>query len=188
MLNPNIFTLDTGRLNEETYIVAEETRKKYNLQIKVLFPDHLQIQKMVEKNGFNLFYDSIENRKLCCQVRKLEPLKKQLSTLDAWICGLRAEQSTTRIDIKPIAWDSAFGLVKICPVINWSEEKVWKYIRENKIIYNKLHTKGFPSIGCEPCTRAVNEGEDIRAGRWWWEAPEHKECGLHAKKPANYQI
>ncbi len=186
--NARIFTLDTGRLHEATYKVAEATRKKYNVGIKVLFPDYQQVEKMVGKHGFNLFYDSVENRKLCCQVRKTEPLKRDLSTLDAWICGLRKEQSLTRCDINAVEWDKAFGLIKICPLINWSEKDVWKYIRDNDIPYNELHDRGFPSIGCEPCTRAICIGEDIRAGRWWWELPEHKECGLHAKRAPDYQI
>jgi len=186
--SPMIFTLDTGRLHEETYKVAEATRKKYDIKIKVLFPDSKQIEKMTQQHGFNLFYDSIEKRKLCCKVRKLEPLKKQLSTLDAWICGLRSEQSPTRTGLNVIDWDQGFGLIKICPLSTWSQEQVWEYIRKNDVPYNKLHAEGFPSIGCEPCTRAVRPGEDIRGGRWWWEEPEHKECGLHAKKGANYQI
>jgi phosphoadenosine phosphosulfate reductase len=186
--NPNIFTLDTGRLHEETYKVAEETCKKYDIKIKVMFPDSEKIERMISERGFNLFYDSIESRKLCCQVRKLEPLRKQLSTLDAWICGLRSEQSPTRSELEVVAWDQAFGLVKVCPLASWSEEEVWKYIRKHDVPYNQLHASGFPSIGCEPCTRAISSGEDVRAGRWWWEDPEQKECGLHAKKPANYQI
>ena len=186
--NVRIFTLDTGRLHEYTYKAAEATRKKYGIEIKVLFPDYQQVEKMVTKRGFNLFYDSVENRKLCCQVRKTEPLKRELSALDAWICGLRKEQSPTRTDIGTVEWDKAFGLIKICPIINWSENDVWKYIKDNDIPYNELHDKGFPSIGCEPCTRAICKGEDVRAGRWWWELPEHKECGLHAKRAPDYQI
>jgi phosphoadenosine phosphosulfate reductase len=183
-----IFTLDTGRLHEATYKLAEATRKKYNIGIKVLFPDYQQVEKVVAKHGFNLFYDSIENRKLCCQVRKTGPLKRELSTLNAWICGLRKEQSPTRCDINTVEWDKAFGLIKVCPLINWSEKDVWEYIRANNVPYNELHDGGFPSIGCEPCTRAICAGEDVRAGRWWWELPEHKECGLHAKHPPDYQI
>ena len=186
--NVRIFTLDTGRLHEATYKAAEATRKKYNVGIKVLFPDYQQVEKMVGKHGFNLFYDSVENRKLCCQVRKTEPLRRELSTLDAWICGLRKEQSPTRSDINAVEWDKAFGLIKICPLINWSEKDVWKYIRDNDVPYNELHDRGFPCIGCEPCTRAICAGEDVRAGRWWWELPEHKECGLHARRAPDYQI
>ena len=176
---PVVFTLDTGRLPEETYEVMEATRKKYGIEIEILFPEHKEVEEMVNKYGPNLFYGSIEDRKLCCRIRKIEPLKRKLSGLQAWICGLRAEQSVTRTELKKIEWDNTFGLIKVCPLTDWSTEQVWDYIRENKVPYNKLHDKGFPSIGCEPCTRAVKPGDDIRAGRWWWEEPEHKECGLH---------
>ena len=176
---PVVFTLDTGRLPEETYEVMEATRKKYSIEIEILFPEHKEVEEMVNKYGPNLFYGSIEDRKLCCRIRKIEPLKRKLSGLQAWICGLRAEQSVTRTELKKIDWDNTFGLIKVCPLTDWSTERVWDYIRENKVPYNKLHDKGFPSIDCEPCTRAVKPGDDIRAGRWWWEEPEHKECGLH---------
>lgn len=179
---PSIFTLDTGRLPEETYEVMQATREKYGIQIDVLFPDHKEVEKMVNSFGPNLFYTSIEARKLCCKVRKIEPLKRKLSKLDAWICGLRAEQSVTRTDLQRIELDENFGIIKISPLVDWTTEKVWDYIRQNDVPYNKLHDKGYPSIGCAPCTRAVRDGEDIRAGRWWWEQPEHKECGLHLGK------
>jgi phosphoadenosine phosphosulfate reductase len=176
-----IFTLDTGRLPEQTYEVMEKTRKRYDIDIKVMFPDHDFLEEMVLRSGPNLFYKSITDRKLCCQVRKIEPLKRALTDLDAWICGLRSEQSTTRTDLESVDWDNAFNLVKVCPLADWSTDDVWKYIRDNDLPYNKLHDKGYPSIGCAPCTRPVEEGQDIRAGRWWWETPEHKECGLHLK-------
>ena len=176
-----IFTLDTGRLPEETYEVMEQTRKRYGIDIKVMVPDHDFLEEMVLHSGPNLFYKSIADRKLCCQVRKIEPLKRALAGLKAWICGLRAAQSTTRTDLESVDWDDAFNLVKICPLADWSTDQVWKYIRDNDLPYNKLHDKGYPSIGCAPCTRPVEQGQDIRAGRWWWEAPEHKECGLHLK-------
>jgi phosphoadenosine phosphosulfate reductase len=178
---PNIFTLDTGRLPEETYKVIEATREKYAIDIKIMFPDREQVEQMVRQSGPNLFYKSIEDRKKCCSVRKVEPLKKELATLDAWICGLRQQQSTTRTGLNRVEWDEAFGLVKICPLADWSEDQVWQYIKKNDVPYNKLHDKGYPSIGCAPCTRAVSTGQDIRTGRWWWEEPEHKECGLHLK-------
>ncbi len=174
-----IFTLDTGRLPEETYKLIEVTRKKYGIEINILFPASRQVEEMVNENGPNLFYHSIEARKLCCQVRKVEPLRKQLSKLDAWICGLRIEQAVSRKDLQLVQWDNTFGLVKICPLANWTTGQVWEYIKKNNVPYNKLHDKGYPSIGCEPCTRAIMQGEDIRSGRWWWEKPEHKECGLH---------
>ena len=177
-----IFTIDTGRLHQETYDVMDITAKKYNFHYEILFPQADKIADMTSAYGPNLFYDSIEHRKLCCQLRKIEPLKKKLSTLSAWICGLRRDQSVTRTQIQKVEWDEAFGLVKINPLADWSEAQVWDYIRAHSIPYNKLHDQHFPTIGCLPCTRAVKEGEDIRAGRWWWEDPIHKECGLHNGK------
>ncbi len=177
--NPRIFTLDTGRLPQETYDVMEETRQRYKANIQILFPDHEQVEEMVAEYGPNLFYESVENRKLCCRVRKIEPLKRALKELDAWICGLRSEQSPTRQKLEKIEWDESFGLIKVNPLVDWTTEQVWQYIEDNNVPYNKLHDKGYPSIGCAPCTRAIEQGQDIRAGRWWWEEPEHKECGLH---------
>jgi phosphoadenosine phosphosulfate reductase len=136
---------------------------------------------MVSEHGPNLFYYSVENRKYCCNVRKVEPLKRRLATLDGWICGLRRDQSITRNDLQVIEWNEGNELIKISPLVEWSEEEVWDYIRENDVPYNMLHDKNFPSIGCAPCTRAVKPGEDVRAGRWWWENPEYRECGLHEK-------
>jgi len=176
---PSIFTLDTGRLPEETYEIMQATQEEYGIQIDTVFPDHNEIEEMVDRFGPNLFHASVEARKLCCRVRKIEPLKRKLRGLAAWICGLRAEQSVTRADLKIIEFDENFGLIKVSPLADWTTEQVWDYIRENEVPYNKLHDRGYPSIGCAPCTRAVREGEDIRAGRWWWEKPEHKECGLH---------
>jgi phosphoadenosine phosphosulfate reductase len=177
-----IFTLDTGRVFPETYSLMSKTNDRYDINLKVYFPNFNDVEKMVNTNGVNLFYESIENRKLCCNIRKMEPLRRAFSGLDAWICGLRREQSVTRADMKLVEWDSSNNLVKINPLINWTEQQLWDYVRANAIPYNVLHDKGFPSIGCQPCTRAVKPGEDIRAGRWWWENPEQKECGLHAKK------
>jgi len=174
-----VFTLDTGRLPEETYDLMDQTRRHYGIRIEVLFPETRLVESMVAKHGCNLFYESIENRKLCCRIRKIEPLKRRLASLDAWICGLRADQSPTRAALERIDWDDTFGLIKVCPLTDWTTEAVWDYIRRNNVPFNALHGKGYPSIGCEPCTRAVKAGEDIRAGRWWWESPEHKECGLH---------
>lgn len=182
-INPDvhIFTLDTGRLFQETYNVIEETMKKYGISIQVLFPNSQAVEDMVSKYGPNLFYNSVENRKYCCNVRKVEPLKRKLGTLDAWICGLRRQQSVTRNDMKNIEWDEGNNLIKINPLADWSEQQVWDYIKEHRVPYNLLHEKNFPSIGCAPCTRAIEQGEDVRAGRWWWEDPECKECGLHSK-------
>lgn len=181
----SILTLDTGRLPQETYDVIEATQKKYGITIQVLFPDYAQVEAMVEKHGPNLFFDSVQNRKLCCHVRKIEPLKRGLKDKDVWVTGLRKGQSVTRTDLEPIQWDEQFGLIKLSPILDWTNEQVWEYIRENDVPYNALHDKGYPSIGCAPCTRAITEGEDIRAGRWWWEQPEHKECGLHWNVPSN---
>ena len=183
--NAKIFTLDTGRLPQETYEVMQATREKYGIQIDILFPDYQKVEEMVNKYGPNLFYESIEARKLCCRTRKIEPLKRKLNELQAWICGLRAEQTLTRNGLKRIEFDENFGLIKVSPLADWTTEQVWNYIRENKVPYNKLHDKGYTSIGCAPCTRAIRDGEDIRAGRWWWESPEHKECGLHLSKADN---
>ncbi|MDL2296416.1 phosphoadenylyl-sulfate reductase [Bacteroidales bacterium OttesenSCG-928-B11] len=174
-----IFTLDTGRLFPETYQLIDKTNMQYGIRIGIYFPDNEQVEKMVNTDGVNLFYDSIENRKRCCGIRKIEPLRRAFTSLDAWICGLRREQSVTRKEMRMVEWDENNGLLKINPLINWTEEQTWEYIKANQVPYNKLHDKGFPSIGCEPCTRAVKPGEDIRAGRWWWEDPDHKECGLH---------
>ncbi len=174
-----ILTLDTGRLPQETYDVIDATQKKYGIKIRVLFPDLKQVETMVAKHGVNLFFDGVQQRKLCCHIRKIEPLKRGLAGNDAWVTGLRKEQSVTRTDLQAIAWDEQFGLIKVSPLLDWSSEQVWDYIRQNDVPYNALHDKGYPSIGCAPCTRAIAEGEDIRAGRWWWEQPEHKECGLH---------
>ncbi len=176
-----IFTLDTARLFPETYDLIDLTAKKYKTKIKVYFPDSEDIENMVAEKGMNLFFDSIENRKLCCGLRKLKPLAKALNGLDAWITGLRRDQAVTRTDLKIVEWDENNGLIKINPLINWSEQDVWDYINKHNIPFNPLHKKGFASIGCQPCTRAIEPGEDIRAGRWWWENPETKECGLHQK-------
>ncbi len=180
-----IFTLDTGRLFPETYDVIDQTNKKYGINIEIYFPNKEDVEPMVKEKGMNLFYHSIENRKQCCYVRKIVPLKRAFKGLDAWICGLRREQSVTRYNTKVVEWDEGNGMIKINPLIDWSEKQLWDYIHANEVPYNKLHDKGFPSIGCLPCTRAVKPGEDIRSGRWWWEEPEQKECGLH-NRPVNH--
>jgi phosphoadenosine phosphosulfate reductase len=174
-----IFTLDTGRLFPETYDLIAETEKEFGLRIKVFNPDNKQVEQMVSQKGINLFYENVENRKLCCHIRKIEPLKRALKGYDIWICGLRRDQSLTRFLSQLIEWDEENGLLKLNPLINWTETQVWDYIKQHKIPYNKLHNKGFPSIGCQPCTRAILPGEDIRAGRWYWEQADQKECGLH---------
>jgi len=174
-----IFTLDTGRLFPETYDLLQITQMRYKVLINVFFPDRREVEDMVNTKGINLFYESIENRKLCCNVRKIQPLKRALEGVDFWISGLRREQSVTREDISVAEWDDLNKKIKINPLINWKSADLWDYIKANNIPYNPLHDQGYPSIGCLPCTRAVEPGEDIRAGRWWWENPEMKECGLH---------
>ena len=179
--NANIFTLDTGRLHPETYDVMDATNLKYQIKINVFFPQNQMVEELYQTQGINGHYESIDNRKRCCNIRKIEPLKRALENVDIWITGLRASQSITRIDMPLVEYDAAFNVIKVNPLIKWSETDVWDYIKENRVPYNKLHNKGFPSIGCAPCTGAIKEGEDVRAGRWWWENPEHKECGLHKK-------
>ncbi len=176
-----IFTLDTGRLFPETYQLIDRTNMAYDINIEVFFPDYKEVQRMVREEGINLFYNSIESRHLCCQIRKLEPLGRAFKGLKAWVCGLRKSQSLTRKDMQLVEWDEKNGIFKINPLIDWSEEETIAYVKKNGIPYNVLHDKGFPSIGCQPCTRAIKPGEDVRAGRWWWESPEHRECGLHVK-------
>lgn len=178
-----VFTLDTGRLNQETYDLIDKIRKKYDIIVDVYFPNANDVEKMVASKGMNLMYDSIENRKLCCNIRKIEPLKRALKQFDCWITGLRREQTITRNKILKIEIDSLNNsIIKLNPLADWTNEEIWKHIHENKVPYNELHDKGYPSIGCEPCTRAIKKGEDPRAGRWWWENDAHKECGLHWKE------
>ena len=177
-----IFTLDTGRLFQETYDLLQVTQKKYGMPVGVFFPEAARVEGMVREKGINLFYESVENRQLCCHIRKIEPLKRALTGCDAWITGLRSEQSMTRRDIHAVEQDQQNKILKINPLANWSMDQVRDYIRDHNIPYNPLHDKGYPSIGCLPCTRAIDPGEDIRAGRWWWEQPQYKECGLHQKE------
>jgi phosphoadenosine phosphosulfate reductase len=183
-----IFTLDTGRLNQETYDVMDAIRKKYDIQIEVYFPEQRETEEMVKIKGMNLMYESVENRKLCCEIRKVHPLNRALSKLDGWITGLRREQAITRANIYKLEIDSSHGnIAKINPLADWTNEMIWDYIHKNNVPYNKLHDIGYPSIGCEPCTRAVHRGEDPRAGRWWWEDATQKECGLHWDPTKKYQ-
>ncbi|MBI2981680.1 MAG: phosphoadenylyl-sulfate reductase [Deltaproteobacteria bacterium] len=184
-INPKarIFTLDTGRLNPETYDVMDRVRERYGIKLEVMFPKWDTVEAMVREKGMNLFYGSIENRKECCGLRKVEPLNRALKGLDAWITGLRREQSVTRTAVSKIEIDEAHNkIVKVNPIADWTQGEVWGYIKKHAVPYNRLHDQGYPSIGCAPCTRAVKPGEDERAGRWWWENPESKECGLHVKK------
>lgn len=174
-----IFTLDTGRMFPETYDLIQRTNAHYNISLRVMFPERQRVEEMVNTKGLNLFYESVENRKLCCNIRKIEPLKRALEGMEMWITGLRREQSVTRLATGIVEWDEGNGLLKLNPLADWTNEQVFDYIRQHHVPYHALHDKGFPSIGCQPCTRAVAEGDDIRSGRWWWEQPESKECGLH---------
>ncbi|RNJ78175.1 MAG: phosphoadenylyl-sulfate reductase [Nitrosopumilus sp. H8] len=181
-INPKFrfFTLDTGRLPQETYDIIDVVRKKYNITVEALFPDAKEVEEMVLKKGMNLFYESIENRKLCCEIRKVHPINRMLATLDGWITGLRRDQTKIREDAQMFQLDTGHGgMLKINPIIDWTWEQVLDYIKKHDLPYHGLIDKGYTSIGCAPCTRPTKPGEDLRAGRWWWEQGEHKECGLH---------
>lgn len=180
--SPRVFVLDTGRLHQETYDVMGEARAKYGFEFEVYFPDHAEVQKLMRTKGPNSFFESVENRKECCAIRKVAPLRRALSDASAWITGLRRSQSPDRAGTPLFEMDQAHGgLLKINPLVDWSEQQVWDFAKANRVPYNVLHDRGFPSIGCAPCTRAVQPGEDPRAGRWWWEDATMKECGLHVK-------
>jgi phosphoadenosine phosphosulfate reductase len=184
--NVEIFTLDTGRLPAETYTLMQETLQRYGQRIVPYFPEHQPIEQYLREHGPNGFYESVELRKRCCYIRKVEPLKRALQGKKAWITGLRREQALTRTDLTVKEWDEGNGLYKFNPLIDWTHRDVWDYIHHFEVPYNALHDQHYPSIGCAPCTRAIAVGEDIRAGRWWWENPESKECGLHVKKSAAF--
>jgi len=176
-----IFSLDTGRLPLETYDLMAAVQAHYGLKLKIYFPQASTVEDYVRANGINAFYESIELRKGCCYVRKVEPLKRALAGKKAWITGMRAEQAATRGNLATREYDEGNGLEKFNPLADWSEKEVWTYIKQNAVPYNALHDKFYPSIGCAPCTRAISLGEDVRSGRWWWESPDSKECGLHVK-------
>ncbi len=182
-INPEfkVFTLDTGRLPQETYDLMDVVRDKYGIKIEVYFPEKFAVETMVREHGFNLFRDSVEMRKLCCNIRKVEPLRRALSGADAWVTGLRREQSQNRAGVEKVEYDNQNGVFKINPIAEWTNKDVWGYLLKNDVPYNKLHTLGYPSIGCLSCTRAVAPGEDERAGRWWWELGS-KECGIHREE------
>jgi thioredoxin-dependent adenylylsulfate APS reductase len=181
-INPNVrvFTIDTGRLPQETYELIERVRERYQLPIVVYYPNADELNQMVTKHGINLFYRSVSLRVLCCELRKVKPMQRALTNYDAWITGLRRGQSDTRKAIAKIELDQTHqGKVKVNPLADWTEKQVWDYIRANDVPYNELYDKGYTSIGCAPCTRAIQPGEDPRAGRWWWEKGVPKECGIH---------
>lgn len=179
-----VFTIDTGRLFNETYELLDRVAARYKKQVQVYFPEAVDVEAFVTSKGINSFYESVENRKACCHVRKVIPLNRALNGAKVWITGLRAEQSDNRKDMRMIEWSEERQLYKFNPLINWSYEQMIDYIKEHNVPYSRLHDKGFISIGCAPCTRAIEPGEDARAGRWWWETSQ-KECGLHAVKVAN---
>lgn len=181
-----IFTLDTGRLPQETYAAIHATMKHFGIRFEIYFPQAPAVEQMEREFGPDLFYESLEKRKQCCRVRKLEPMQRVLRTLDVWVSGLRRAQTMTRAAIQKIEWDAGNQKIKLNPLADWTTEQVWRYLRLHKVPYNQLHDRGYPSIGCAPCTRAIRPGEDARSGRWWWETPERqdaapppKECGLH---------
>ena len=176
-----IFSLDTGRLPLETYDLMAAVRQHYGLKLKIFFPQASTVEDYVRSHGINAFYESVDLRKACCHMRKVEPLQRALAGKRAWITGLRARQAATRDGLPIREYDAGNGLEKFNPLAEWSEKEVWTYIKQNAVPYNALHDKFYPSIGCAPCTRAISPGEDIRSGRWWWETPESKECGLHVK-------
>ena len=178
-----IFAIDTGRLNEETYEVAEAVVQRYRVNIDWFFPQTTAVETLEREKGLFSFRESLENRHECCRIRKTEPLARALAPLSGWVTGLRREQGVTRSEIAEVEIDVAHGsIIKINPLVDWSEAEVWDYAKRERLPLNRLHQQGYPSIGCAPCTRAIQVGEDVRAGRWWWENPEHKECGLHRRK------
>lgn len=177
-----VVTLDTGRMFEETYKVYRSTLEKYGKPIYAYFPPAEKVESLLKEKGPFSFYESVENRKECCFIRKVIPLQRALEGNEIWITGLRASQSANRSGLKEFEWDEGNGMVKYNPLLEWSLDQVKKYVKENNVPYNVLHDKGFVSIGCEPCTRAIRPGEDFRAGRWWWEQNSGKECGLHETK------
>jgi phosphoadenosine phosphosulfate reductase len=178
-LDISMFSLDTGRLPQATYDLMQELGERYSVPLKVYFPDSAAVEKYVAQNGVNGFYNSVASRKACCFVRKVEPLRRALKGKGAWITGMRRDQAVTRGTLEVSAYDADQGLQKLNPLLDWSNKDVWAYIRKFNVPYNKLHDQFYPSLGCAPCTRSITLGEDIRAGRWWWENPEDKECGLH---------
>ena len=177
-----VFTLDTGRLHEETHELAERARARFGVRIETHVPERDAVERLVREKGSFSFRLSVANRKECCGIRKVEPLRRALADLDLWITGLRRGQGAARTEVRKLEWDDTFGLLKLNPIADWSDERVWTHVRSNDLPYNVLHDRGFPSIGCAPCTRAVAPGGDLRSGRWWWETAEQKECGLHVRR------
>ena len=179
--SPDVFVLDTGRLHQETYDILQLSMAKYGIAYRVFYPNTADVEAMVSQHGPNLFYDSVENRKHCCHIRKVEPLKRALDGYKVWITGQRRDQGITRTDLQPIEWDDTHQMIKLNPLAHWTLQETESYVSSQDIPVNFLHKHGYPSIGCTPCTRAIKPGEDLRAGRWWWENADQKECGLHGK-------
>lgn len=183
-----VFTLDTGRLPQATHDLIDRVRDRYGVEVEVVFPNPADVVQMVRRHGQNLFYESVEKRQLCCRIRKVEPMRRFFDTagVDAWFAGLRREQNVTRTDAPKVEIDDVHGgLVKVNPLVDWTHEQVWDYVRGHNVPVNRLHKAGYPSVGCDPCSRAIQPGEDVRAGRWWWENPETKECGIHVEEESN---
>ena len=176
-----VFSIDTGRLYEETYELLEKLQRRYQRRVRLVYPDAQALEALVAAQGVNGFYHSLEARLDCCRIRKVEPFKRAIAGFPAWVTGVRREQSAGRASSQSVEWDTQHGLYKVSPLLDWSEADVWQYIRARGLPYNPLHDRQFPSIGCSPCTRAVQPGESRRAGRWWWEQPESRECGLHPR-------
>lgn len=179
-----IFSIDTGRLHEETYRLLDRLQHAYGRTVRVVYPDARELERLVARQGMNGFYDSLEARLACCRIRKVEPFRRAIAGFPAWITGVRHEQSPARALLSAEEWDAEYGLYKVSPLLGWSEGEVWQYIRARGLPYNPLHDRQYPSIGCSPCTRAIQPGESRRAGRWWWEQAESRECGLHPRHPA----
>jgi len=177
----DMFSIDTGRLHEETYELLEKLQRRYKRPIRVVYPDAQALEKLVSVQGVNGFYHSLDARLSCCHARKVEPFKRAVAGYSAWVTGVRREQSATRAQAQAVEWDAENGMHKVSPLLDWTEEQIWQYIRTRKLPYNSLHDRQYPSIGCSPCTRAIQPGENRRAGRWWWEQPESRECGLHPR-------
>ncbi|HET9105764.1 MAG TPA: phosphoadenylyl-sulfate reductase [Steroidobacteraceae bacterium] len=177
----DMFSIDTGRLHQETYDLLEKLERRYRRSLRLIHPDAQALEHLASRQGVNGFYHSLDARLACCRVRKVEPFRRAIAGYAAWVTGVRREQSATRAQARPVEWDAEHGLHKISPLLDWSEAEIWQYIRARQLPYNALHDRQFPSIGCFPCTRAIQPGESRRAGRWWWEQPESRECGLHPR-------
>jgi phosphoadenosine phosphosulfate reductase len=181
--NIEVFSIDTGRLYPETFDLIERLQSRYGRKLRIYYPEASKVEDWVGKNGINGFRDGVSQRQGCCAVRKVEPFRRAIAGHGAWVTGIRRAQSAGRALAAPVAWDAEYGLHKVSPLLDWTEDEVWEYIRKKRLPYNSLHDSGFPSIGCAPCTRAVQPGDDTRSGRWWWERSDSRECGLHPRQP-----